>query len=141
MWKPQPHRPGLENKPAPLGGDRVLSPDHKSFHTFTTPTTWEPRDETEIPRVDTAPRGVETSTPHELIADWLGLMEPARGESCRTGQRRGRAASGEDKFPSPDQKSFHTYSCDNPETNAEIPRVDIARTVWKPQPHWLIADW
>ena len=47
-----------------------------------------PRTKTAVPRLDTAPYGVETSTP--LIADWLRLMKPAR--------------PGEDRFPSPNQK-------------------------------------
>ena len=38
-----------------------------------------PGTKTKILLLDTAPRGVETP-PHQLIADWLGLMEPARGE-------------------------------------------------------------
>ena len=92
-----------------------------------------PGDENWYPRVDDAPHGVEAPTTlggktslegnnssssccvtflvyfltHWVIADWLGLMEPARGESCLSGQRRGPAAPGEDKFPSPGQKSFH----------------------------------
>ena len=61
-----------------------------------------------------------------LVADWLGLMEPARGESCLSGQRRGPAAPVEDKFPSPDQKSFHIYNFNNPGTKTQIPRVDTA---------------
>ena len=48
---------------------------------------------TEIARVDTAQRGVETP-PHYLIADWLRLTEPARGDSCPSGLRRGPAAPG-----------------------------------------------
>ena len=47
---------------------------------------------------------------HWLIADWLGVMEPARGESCPSGQRRGSATPGEDKFPSPGQKLFHIFT-------------------------------
>ena len=31
---------GSRIKPAPPGDDRFPSPDHESFHTFTTPTTW-----------------------------------------------------------------------------------------------------
>ena len=51
----------------------------------------------EIPRVDTAPQGVEIPT--QLGgADWLRLTEPARGESCPSGQRR-RAATGSGFIP------------------------------------------
>ena len=56
--------------------------------------------------VDTAPRGEETPTPHK-DGDWLGFMEPVRGESWDLGQRRGLAKPGKDKFPSPGQKSFN----------------------------------
>ena len=59
----------------------------------------------QIPRVDTAPQGVETQ-PHWVIANWLGLMEQARGESCPSGQRRGPAAPVEEKFPSSGQEFF-----------------------------------
>ena len=94
----------------------------------------------EISRVDTAPRGVETPIPL-LIADWLGLMEPARGESFPSGQGRGPAAPGEHRVSSPDQKSFHTST--TPTTRGRKRRSPGAiplRTVWKPQPHLLIAD-
>ena len=38
-------------------------------------------------------------------------MEPVRGESCLSSQRRGRAAHEKDAVPAPDQKSF--YICPN----------------------------
>ncbi|CAM9543190.1 unnamed protein product, partial [Laminaria digitata] len=53
-------------------------------------------------------RNVLKPQPYWLIYDWLGLMEPARIESCPSGQRRGSAAPGDDKVPSPGQESFHT---------------------------------
>ena len=34
--------------------------------------------------------------PRRLVADWLGLMEPARCESFPLGQRRGPAGSAND---------------------------------------------
>ena len=43
-----------------------------------------------------------------LVADWLGLMQPAGGEGCPSSQGRGCAAHGKVKVPSPDQTSFHT---------------------------------
>ena len=58
-----------------------------------------------IPRVDAAPQGVECQR-HWVMDDWLGPTEPARGESFLPGQRRGPAATGENKFQSPDQKVF-----------------------------------
>ena len=43
------------------------------------------------------------------FADWLGLIEPARSESCPPGRRRGPTAPRENKLPSPGQKkSLHT---------------------------------
>ena len=95
---------GQRRHPAAPKKDQVLSPDENSFHTPTTPTNrerkqWSPRS---IP-----PRAVRKPQPHRRIVDRLGLMEPARGESCDSGQRRGPAEPGEDKFLSPDQKSFN----------------------------------
>ena len=38
---------------------------------------------TEFTWVNTAPQGVNTSLfPRRLIADWQGLMEPARSDCC-----------------------------------------------------------
>ena len=81
----------------------------------------------QIPRVDPAPHGVETPSPR-VIADWLGLMEPARGESFPSGQRRGLAAPAEDRVLSPDLKSFHisTTNSNNLGTKMGISRVDTA---------------
>ena len=98
-------------------------------------------DENGHPRVDTAPRGVEIP-PHQLVADWLALMEPARGKSCPSGERRGPAAPGEDNFPSPDQKSFHLPT--NPTTRGRkqiSPGSVPPRRIWNPQPHGVVADW
>ena len=53
------------------------------------------------------PRTVWKPQPHWLVPDWLGLMEPAGGESCPSGQGRGCAAHEEVKVPSPDQIFFH----------------------------------
>ena len=51
-----------------------------------------------------------------------------RGESCHSGQRRGPAASGEDKVLSPDHKSFHmsTTNANNLGSKTGISRVDTA---------------
>ena len=76
-----------------------------------------PETKTVIPRVDMAPN-VWNPYPRRLIADWLGLMEPARGEDCRPGQHRGIVAPGDNKFPSPDQTSFHTST--TPTTRGQI---------------------
>ena len=100
-----------------------------------------PGTKTQITRVDTAPQ-VCKPQPHLLVVDWLGLMEPARGESCPWGQRRGRAAPGGETFPSPGQKYFHT--CTTPTTRGQKRRSPGSmppRRVWKPQPRWVIVDW
>ena len=87
---------------------------------------------TNIPRVNTAPHGVNTPS-YWLIADWLGLMEPARGASCPLGQRRGRAAHGEVEIPFPDQKSFHISTTPTtPGRKWRSPGSIPFRTVWKP---------
>ena len=86
---------------------------------------------------------METPTP--LADDWLGLIEPARGESCPSGQRPGPAAPGDDRVPSPDQKSFHdistTYNSTTRGRKRRCPESIPPRAVWKPQPHWLIDIW
>ena len=69
-------------------------------------------------------------------------MEPAHGESCPAGQRRGPAAPGKSKFPSPDQKSFNTST--TPTTRGRKRRSPGSippGTMWKPQPHRRVADW
>ena len=80
-------------------------------------------------RVDIAAHGVETPYPTVwLIAGCLGFVESA--------------ASGEDRFPSPDHKSFHTST--NPTNRGKkrwSPGSIPGRTVCKPLTHWLIADW
>ena len=55
-------------------------------------------------------------------------MEPARGESCPSGQRRGPAAPGEDRVLFPDQRSFHVSTSNSHilEMKTGIPLVDTA---------------
>ena len=87
------------------------------------------------------PRTVWKPQPHQLIADWLELMEPARGESCPSGQRRGSAAPGEDKVPSLDRKFSHISTTPTNRGRKRRSPVSIPpRAVWKPQSH-LIGDW
>ena len=72
-------------------------------------------------------RRVWKPQPHWLVADWLRLMEPARGKSCHYGQRRRPAVLREDQVLSSDDKSFHfLYNSYNPGTKKEIVRVDTA---------------
>ena len=91
--------------PAASGEDKAPSPDHKKFHTSTTPTTRGRKSSYPGP---TSP--VWKSQFHWPIADWLELVEPA--------------TPGEDSFRSPDQKSrritvgkkkYHTFSYSCPD--------------------------
>ena len=82
---------GQRRGPAAPGEDRVLSLDHKSLHISATNSNNQ-GSKPGIPRVDTAPHGVETPT--TLVAHWLGLMEPARGDGCLSCRGRGCAAQG-----------------------------------------------
>ena len=87
-------------------------------------------------------RTVWKPQPHVLVADWLGLMELARGESCRSGQSRGPAAPAKDRVFSLDFKSFRIHTTPTtPGRKRRSPGSIPPRTVWKPQPHWVIADW
>ena len=96
---------------------------------------------TEVPG-SIPPRTVCKPQPHWLVANWLGIMEPARGESCPSGQRRGLAAPGEDAVSSPDQNYFHISATPtNRERKQRPPGSILPRTVWKPQRHWLVTDW
>ena len=74
------------------------------------------------------PRKVWKPQPNWLVANWLRLMESARGEGCPSGQRRGPAAPGEDGVLSPDLKSLHIYTTNsnNLVTETEIPQVGTA---------------
>ena len=83
------------------------------------------------------PRTLWKSQPHRLIADWLGFVEPAHGESFPSGKRRGRTAPGEDRVSSPDQQYLRipTTNSSNLRTKTGIPRVDTTpRGVETPTP-------
>ena len=77
---------------------------NRSISPQLTPTTWGRKRGS---HGSILPRTVWKPQPNWLVADWLGLVEPADGESCLSGQGRGCAAHGEVNAPSPDQKSFH----------------------------------
>ena len=126
-------------RPSAPGEGRVSSPAQKPFHISTTPTTRgrKRRSPGSIP-----PRNAWKPQPHWLIADWLGVMEPARGESCPSGQRRGSAAPGEDMVSSSDQTPFHiSTTATTRERERRSPGSVPSHTVWKRQPHWLVAHW
>ena len=88
------------------------------------------------------PARCENAQPHSVIAYWLGLMEPAPADSCPSGQRRGPAAPREDNFPSPDENSLYPPTTSTTRGRKQRSPGSIPpRKVWKPQPHWVMADW
>ena len=130
---------GQRQGPAEPGENKLPSPDQKSFHISTTPTN---RGRKRSSPWSIPLRTVWKRQPHWLVADWLGIMKPARGESFHWGKRRGPAAPGKDKFPSPDQKSFSTST--TPKSRGQkwrSPGSISPGTMWKPQPQWRVADW
>ena len=88
----------------------------------------QPGNENDDPPGSIPPRRVWKPQPHWVIADWLELiMEPARGESFPSGQRRGPATPGEDRLPIPGSEILpYLYNSRNPGTQTQIPRIDIA---------------
>ena len=157
MGKPQPHwlvadwlglieptrgescPSGQRRGPAAPGKDTVPSSDKKNFHISVTLTT---RGRKRRAPGSKPPRTMRKPQPYWLVADWLGFMEPARDESCPSGQRRGSAAPGEDKCLSPDQKSSYISTTPANRTGKRRSPGSVPfRTAWKPQPHWLVADW
>ena len=109
-----------------IGEDKVSSPDQKSFRTSTTAITR--RRKRTFPG-SIPPCRVWKPQPHWVIADWLGLMKPARSENSPSGQRRSPAAPGKD-FPSPEQKSFHVSTTPSNRGRLRIsPRSIPLRTV------------
>ena len=117
---------GKRHGSAAFAEDDTPSSNPKSFHdSTTTPTN---REQKRWSLGSIPPGAVWNPQPHWLIADWLRIVEAP--------------PPGEDKTPPPDQKSFHTPI---PPTNRERTRWFTGsippRTVWKPQPHWQIADW
>ena len=130
---------GQRRGPAAPGEDRVSSPDYKSLRISTTPTT-QGRRRTSPGSIP--PRRVWKPQPHWMVADWLRVMEPARGQSCTSGQRQRPAAPGEDKVLSPDEKSLNP--CSAPTSwgrKQRSPGSTPPRALWKPQPHWVITYW
>ena len=125
--------------PAHPGEDRFPSPDYKSFHTCTIPTT---RGRKRTSPGSIPPRRVWNPEPHWPVADWLRLMEPTRGESCPSSQHQRPAAPEEDNVLSPDDKSLFTST--TPTTQGRkrrSPGSTPPHRVWKSEPHWLVADW
>ena len=130
---------GPRRGPAAPGEDNFPSPGQASFYIPANATTRgrQRRSPGSIP-----PRTVWKRRHHWLIADWLGILEPARGESCPLGQRLGPAAPGGDKFPSPGQQPLHIST--SPTTRGRkctSPGSIPPRKVWKPQPNLLVANW
>ena len=140
-------RAAIARRELPLGptstfhrnrGEYVPIPGHKSFHTS---QLQQPGDENGDRTGPYCPARWETPTPL-VFTDLLRFMESARGKSFPSGKRRGSAAPGEGNVQSPDQKTFHAYTTPSARkikrrSHGSIP----SRAVWKPQPHWLVADW
>ena len=128
---------GQRRSPAAPGEDKILHPDQKYFNISITRTTQERkrRSSGSIPR-----RTLWKNVRQWLIADWLGLMEPARGEISPLGQRRRPAVVGEDRFftriRNPPKSTNPTTLRRKQRSPGSIP----PRIVWKFQPHKLIAD-
>ena len=144
VWKTQPRRPivdwlGLVHKASATPGGKGPIPASEFFHISTTPTT---RGRKQCFPRSIPPRTVWKPQSCWLVADWLELVEPARGESCPSRQRRGPAAPEEDNVSSPDQKSFHHSTPSTARSRKRRSHGSLSpRTVCKPQHHWLIADW
>ena len=67
-------------------------------------------------------------------------METARDESCPDCQLRGLVAAGDDMVSSPDEKSFNSHKTPTSwGLKRRSPGSIPPRTVWKSQPHWLVA--
>ena len=96
---------GPRRGPAEPGGDKVLSPNQKSFHISTTNcNTLATKTGTPL---SILPLKVWKPQPHCLAADGLGLMEPAGCEGCPSGQGRGYAAHRDVNVPSPGHKALY----------------------------------
>ena len=131
--------PGERQGPAASGKDKAPSPYPMSFHTFANPTT-RTRKQGSPSRYRPARCG--NSNPRWLIADWLGLMEPARRESCPLDQRRGPDASGEDKVSPPDKNPSISLQLQQlGDENRDPPGRYHPARCGNPNPHRLIADW
>ena len=130
---------GQRRDPAAPGEDKFLSPGNESLHISTNSLT---RGQIRRSTGSIPPGRVRSPPSHWVFADWLGLLEPARGESCTSGQRRGPAAPAEDKFLSLGNKSLHIST-----TSLTLARIRRSpgsmppRMVRNPQPNWVIAHW
>ena len=81
------------------GEEKFTTPDQKSFRHSLTHTT---RERKRRPAGSMPTSKVWKPQPSWLVADWPMLMEPERGESCLSVQRRGAATPGDDRVSSPD---------------------------------------
>ena len=123
---------------APPGENRLPSLGLNLFHISTTPTTRgrKRRSSWSIP-----PHRLCKPQPNSLLAEWLRMMEPARGKSCLSGQRRGPATPGEKRVSSSDQKPFHISTTPSTrERKCRSPWSIPLRRLCKPQPNFPVAD-
>ena len=132
-------RSGNRHDAAAPGENKFPSPRQNPIHISTTPTIR--RRKRKSPG-STPPRKVGKCKSPWPIADWLGLLEPTRGEGCPSGHHRGHAPPGKDNIPSLGQHSFHTSTTRTTRSRKEISAgATPPCRVWKPQSHWPIADW
>ena len=88
-----------------------------------------------------SPRTVWKPHPHPLIVDRLGLMRPARCESCPSGQRRGPAAPGEIHFHPRVRNRSLRIQLQQPGDELVIFLVDVTPHGVETPPSSLIVDW
>ena len=125
---------GQGRGPAASAGDIVPSPEYKPFHTHTTSTTRGRKRTLPPPPGSIPPRKVLKPQPHGPISDFLGLLEPACGESYLTKQFRGATEPGDYNVTYPDRNSFHTYTTPTTLGRNEIfPGSTPPRKVCNPQ--------
>ena len=122
------------------GEDKFPSSGQKSFHISTTPSNRgrKCRSPGSMP-----PRKVWIPQPNWMFANWLRLMEPARGESAplanvEVSPYRGRIWS----YPR-NRNPFISLQLTPLSFGQPLrsPGLVLPRTMWNPQPHWLVADW
>ena len=154
-------------EPAPPGEDKVPPPDHESFQTSTNSTSlgrkrWSP--ESIASRTVWKPRFVGLATPGEDKVQssdgksfYTSTTPTYRGRTwCPPGQYRparcgnpnlgfvepASSATRAGYGPIPGSAIFHVSTTPTNRGRQRWSSRSIPpRTVWKPQPHWLIADW
>ena len=119
---------------------QVLSLHEKSLQTWTTPTT---RGRKRGSPVSIPPCTVWEPQPHWLVAEWLTLTEPARGESCTPDRRRRPPHSGWIRFyPRKSTPSIHVQLHQPGDENRDcLGRYRPARCGNLNPTVWLLIGW